>query len=117
MKTIHLHEKLGQITEHWSPRIIAALNDYHFKLAKIEGDFVWHAHADTDEAFLVLQGEIEIELRDRTLHLGEGDLAVIPAGVEHRPRARQQASILLIEPAGTVNTGDAGADGTTGAWI
>ncbi len=115
MKTIHLHEALGRITETWSPRIVAALNDYHLKLARVEGDFVWHAHDDTDEAFLVLDGEIEIELRDRTLHLGTGDLAVIPAGVEHRPRAAAPASILLIEPAGTKNTG--ADDGTAGAWL
>ncbi|MFQ5434585.1 MAG: cupin domain-containing protein [Anaerolineae bacterium] len=99
-------EKLTQFSDHWSPKIIAQLNDYHLKLAKIEGEFVWHSHPETDELFMVLAGEMWIELRDGRLHLQTGDLTVIPKGVEHKPVAEKECHILLIEPAGTVNTGN-----------
>jgi mannose-6-phosphate isomerase-like protein (cupin superfamily) len=105
---INLREKLALFEERWSPRVIAELNDYQFKLARLEGAFVWHAHADTDEAFLVLEGRLRIELRDGVVSLGEGELYVVPRGVEHRPVAEGECHVLLIEPRGVLNTGDAG---------
>ncbi len=105
---IRLREKLQQFSDCWSPRVVAELNDYQFKLAHLEGEFVWHAHAHTDEAFLVLAGALQIELRDRVITLEEGDLYVVPAGQEHRPVAPARCSVLLIEPRGVVNTGAAG---------
>ena len=105
--TIRFSEKLAMLTEHWSPRVVAELNDYQFKLVKLQGEFVWHAHADTDEAFLVIDGEMEIGFRDRTVTLRKGELFVVPKGVEHCPRADEETLVLLIEPRGTLNTGDA----------
>jgi mannose-6-phosphate isomerase-like protein (cupin superfamily) len=95
------------------------MNDYHFKLAKLQGEFVWHNHPDTDEVFLVLEGEMEIEFRDGRITLKSGEMAVVPKGVEHKPYAERECSILLVEPAGTINTGDAGGELTApaGAWI
>ena len=110
MIPINLSEKLTKITEHWSPRVVAELNDYQFKLVKLQGEFVWHAHADTDEAFLVIDGEMEIGFRDRTVTLRTGELFVVPKGVEHITRAAHECHALLIEPRGVVNTGDAGGD-------
>lgn len=103
---INLHEKLSKIGDHWSPRIIAQMNDYHFKLAKVQGEFVWHEHPETDEVFLVLNGHLQIHLRDGMVALNEGEMFVVPRGMEHKPFAEQECHILLIEPAGTVNTGD-----------
>lgn len=107
---INLADKLGQLREHWSPRVVAELNDYQFKVAKLEGEFVWHSHDDTDEAFLVLKGSLAIELRDRVVQLGQGELYVVPRGVEHRPVAESECEVLLIEPRGVVNTGEAGGE-------
>jgi len=107
-RAVNLREKLARIQEAWSPRIVASLNDYHVKLARLEGDFVWHSHAETDELFFVVEGELELELRDGSVRLGPGELYVVPRGVEHRPRARRPCSVMLVEPAGTVNTGDTG---------
>ena len=104
---VNLAQKLALFDERFSPRIVATMNDYKIQVAKVEGEFVWHSHADTDDFFLVLEGELEIDLRNTTVHLGKGDMYVVPAGVEHRPRARREAHILLIEPQGTPNTGDA----------
>lgn len=109
---VNLQEKLTKITEHWSPGIIAQLNDYHIKLAKIQGEFVWHSHPETDELFLVLNGQLNIELEDGPVVLREGELYVVPRGIVHRPVALKECQILLIEPAGTVNTGDAGGKHT-----
>ena len=106
LETINLNQKLSLFHELWSPRIIAQMNDYHFKLAKIQGEFIWHQHPETDEVFFVVRGSMCIEFRDQTLQLNEGDLCVVPRGVEHRPAAEQECQILLIEPAGTLNTGD-----------
>ena len=105
---INLKEKLGLIYEQWSPKIIAQLNDYHLKLAKIEGEFIWHSHPETDEAFFVVQGEMRILFRDGEVILNEGELYVVPHGVEHKPVTERECAILLIEPSGTKNTGDAG---------
>jgi len=103
---INLADKLAQFSEHWSPKIVGAFNGHDLMVVKVEGEFVWHAHPDTDDLFLVLKGEIDIEMRDRTVTLREGEIFVVPAGVEHRPVARSEAHLLLIEPAGTPNTGD-----------
>lgn len=103
---INLDEKLSKFSEHWSPRIIAQMNDYHFKVAKVQGEFVWHAHADTDEVFVVLKGRLEIRFRQGSVLLNEGEMYVVPRGVEHKPAAESECHILLVEPAGTVNTGD-----------
>ncbi len=106
MERINLQEKFAMIHEQWSPRVIAELNGQFVKLAKIEGEFVWHAHAEEDELFLVVRGQLVIEFRDRTVQLGEGDLCVVPRGVEHRPIAEQEVEVLLFEPVTTKHTGD-----------
>ena len=110
-KTIDLGRKLAAIDGFWQPRVVAEMNDYQFKVVKLEGEFVWHAHADTDETFVVLDGELEIDIRgvpsaEPTLSLRAGQMAVVPKGVEHRPRALGEVRVLLIEPRGVVNTGD-----------
>lgn len=123
--TVNITDKLALFSGHWSPRIIAQLNDNHVKVAKVEGRFPWHKHDDTDELFLVIKGTLSIDIRDesgeRTIVLSEGELHVVPKGQEHAPHAQEECHILLIEPAGTLNTGDttgdAGLDGTTGEWI
>ena len=95
-----------KFSERWSPKIIAQLNDYHFKLAKVQGEFVWHDHLETDEVFIVVKGQLEVLFRDGKVLLKEGEMFVVPKGVEHKPVAVEECHILLIEPAGTVNTGD-----------
>jgi mannose-6-phosphate isomerase-like protein (cupin superfamily) len=108
--TIGLDEKLAKFSEHWSPKIIAQMNDYHFKLVKFQGDFVWHRHADTDEVFIALEGHMCIAFRDGKVDLKAGEMFVVPKGVEHRPFAEKECKVMLIEPAGTINTGDSGGD-------
>ena len=103
---INLAEKLGRFDDRWNPRIIADLNDSHVKLVKVQGEFVWHSHADEDELFLVLRGTLTIELRDGSVTLGPGEMAVIPKGVEHRPAAAEEVPLMLIEPKGIRHTGD-----------
>lgn len=103
---INLAEKLKTFSEHWSPRTIAQMNDLDVMVVKVKGDFVWHKHDDTDDFFLVLKGRLDIELRDRTVTLGPGELFIVPKGVEHRPFAQEEVEILLVEPTGTPNTGD-----------
>ncbi len=97
---------LAQIDDHWNPRVVAELNGQYVKLVKFQGEFVWHAHAEEDEMFFVLEGEFRMELRDRTIELGPGDFIVIPRGVEHRPVAEREASVALFEPKSVVNTGE-----------
>lgn len=109
---INLSEKLGKLTGHWQPRVVAEMNDYQFKVVKIEGDFIWHSHADTDETFLVIEGELRIDFRDGAVTLRPGELYVVPKGVEHKPFAAAEVRMLLIEPRGVVNTGDAGGTRT-----
>ena len=118
-QAINFHDKLQLISEHWSPKIIARMNDTHLKLVKIQGEFVWHSHPETDEVFVVLDGSMAIEFRDGVVTLNNGEMVVVPKGVEHRPVAAEECSVLLIEPAGTVNTGDAGGDMTAppDAWV
>lgn len=110
---INLAQKLATFSEHWSPRIVAEMNDYQFKVVKFQGEFVWHDHKDTDEAFLVLSGEMEIGLRDRTVAVRAGEIFVVPKGVEHITRATHECHALLIEPRGVVNTGETGGPLTT----
>jgi mannose-6-phosphate isomerase-like protein (cupin superfamily) len=107
-EAINLAGKLALFDVHWQPRIVAQINDYDVRIVKVKGEFVWHKHDDTDDLFLVLKGHLTIQLRDRNVELDEGELYVVPRGVEHCPRADEEASVLLIEPSGTVNTGDAG---------
>lgn len=103
---INLKHKLTLIDDYWKPRVITEMNDYQFKVVKVHGQFVWHNHADTDETFLVLAGNLKIELRDQVIELGPGELYVVKKGVEHRPVAEEEVHVLLIEPRGVINTGD-----------
>jgi len=104
---INLSEKLSLFTELWRPKIIAELNDYEFKLVKLQGEFVWHSHPETDEAFLVVEGSLRIEFRDGSVDLHPGELYIVPIGIEHKPYAEHECSVLIIEPRGIVNTGQA----------
>jgi mannose-6-phosphate isomerase-like protein (cupin superfamily) len=103
---INLAEKLTRFDDRWNPRIVADLNDNHVKLVKVQGEFVWHQHADEDELFLVLRGTLVIELRDGSVTLGPGEMVVVPKGVEHRPVAAEEVHLMLIEPKGIRHTGD-----------
>jgi mannose-6-phosphate isomerase-like protein (cupin superfamily) len=118
-KAINLAEKLAKFSEHWSPRVVAEMNDYQFKLVKLQGEFVWHDHKDTDEVFLVIQGEMQVGFRDRDVTIGEGEMFVVPRGVEHITRATRECHALIIEPRGVVNTGEAGGELTAqnDRWI
>ena len=106
MDPVNLNQKLSQFTEHWPPCTIAQLNNQDIMVVKAKGEFVWHKHDDTDDFFLVLKGQLNIELRDRTVAIGPGELFIVPKGVEHRPVADEEVHLLLIEPTGTPNTGD-----------
>ena len=103
---INLIEKFKKISEYWSPKVISELNDYQFKLVKIKDDFVWHNHENTDEAFIVIKGKIFIEFKDKTEEINEGEMIVVPKGVMHKPYAKREAKIMIIEPKGVVNTGE-----------
>lgn len=109
---INLSEKLAKIDAHWTPKIIAQMNDYYIKLVKIEDEFVWHSHPETDEVFLVIEGRMRIDFREGSVELEPGELVVVPRGAEHKPFTEQECKILLIEPVETVNTGDAGGNRT-----
>lgn len=116
---INLAQKLALLTEQWQPRVVAELNDYQFKVVRLEGDFVWHDHKDTDEAFLVIEGRLRIDFRDGVVHLAPGEMFVVPRGVEHKPYAENEVKLLLIEPRGVRNTGDAGGERTApnDVWV
>ena len=118
-RPIHLASKAALIGELWSPRVIAELNDYQFKGVRIQGDFIWHDHPETDEAFFILEGEMRIDFRDGAVTLGPGDLFVVPRGVEHKPYAAGEVRLMLIEPRGILNTGHAGGERTAenDVWI
>jgi mannose-6-phosphate isomerase-like protein (cupin superfamily) len=118
-KPINLKAKLATFSDHWTPKIIAQMNDYHFKLVKFQGDFVWHSHDDTDEVFIALEGDMSIEFHDGKVDLNAGELFVVPKGVEHKPYAEKECKIMLVEPAGTINTGDAqgGLTAADNVWI
>ena len=111
MSAINLKQKLGKFSDHWSPKIVSSYNENDIMVVKVKGEFVWHSHPETDDFFFVVQGQIRIEMRDGekelpTVHLSEGELFVVPKGVEHRPIADEEVHLLLIEPKGTPNTGD-----------
>lgn len=116
---INFEDRFDRFSEPWSPKIVARMNDAHFKLVRLRGDFVWHSHADTDEAFIVLEGAMSIAFRDGRVDLRAGEMFVVPQGVEHKPFAEAACKVMLVERAGTLNTGDAGGDRTAedGAWI
>ncbi|HQR45473.1 MAG TPA: cupin domain-containing protein [Thermoanaerobaculia bacterium] len=118
-RPVDLAEKLSRFREHWSPKIVGQVNDLHLKLVKFAGEFVWHAHAETDEVFLVLEGEMTIHFRDGDVPLRKGELFVVPKGVDHKTSARAECHVLLIERTGTVNTGEEGGEKTApaDAWI
>jgi mannose-6-phosphate isomerase-like protein (cupin superfamily) len=109
-KAINFSEKLGLFDEHWKPRVVAEMNDYQFKIVKVKGDFIWHDHRDTDETFIVLEGALRIEFRDGHVDLKEGEMYVVPKGVEHKPYAEHEVKMLLVEPRGVKNTGDEESD-------
>jgi mannose-6-phosphate isomerase-like protein (cupin superfamily) len=116
---INFADKLARFSDHWSPKIIAQMNDYQFKLVKIQGEFVWHAHDETDEVFIVLDGELTIHFRDGQVRLRAGEMFVVPRGVEHKPSAAAECRMMLVEPAGTVNTGGVTSELTAqdGVWV
>ncbi len=117
--TINFKDKFSKFTEHWSPRVIAEMNDYQFKLVKVEGEFVWHEHTDTDEVFIVIEGTLNIEFRDGSVSLDSGEMFVIPKGVEHKPVASSECKIMIVEPKGVVNTGDTDSELTAeeDVWV
>ena len=119
MDTINLKDKLAKFSDHWSPKVIAELNNYQFKLVKIQGEFVWHNHPDTDEVFIVIEGSMNIEFENETVQLNEGEMLVVPKGVEHKPYADSECKVMLVEPRGVVNTGDADSELTADndVWI
>jgi mannose-6-phosphate isomerase-like protein (cupin superfamily) len=119
MKSINFADKLSKFSDHWSPKVIAEMNDYQFKLAKLEGEFVWHNHPDTDEVFIVIEGSMKIELEDGVVELSAGEMYVVPKGVMHKPSAEKECQIMLVEPRGVVNTGEADSDLTAenDVWI
>jgi mannose-6-phosphate isomerase-like protein (cupin superfamily) len=118
-QAINFQDKLSKFSEHWSPRIIAQMNDYHFKVVKVQGEFIWHDHPETDEVFVILKGQLEIHFRAGKVVLHEGEMFVVPKGLEHKPVAKQECHMLLVEPAGTVNTGDVVSERTAAndVWI
>lgn len=118
-QAIDIRQKLGLLTEHWQPRVIAEMNDYQFKVVRLQGDFVWHHHADTDETFLVVDGTLRIDFRDGAVTVGPGQMFVVPKGVEHKPCAEREVTMMLIEPRGVPNTGSAGGERTAAndVWL
>ena len=118
-KPINFEEKFGRFTEHWQPKIIAEMNDYQFKVVKLQRDFLWHHHKDTDETFIVVEGDLRIDFRDGAVHIGTGEMFVVPKGVEHKPHAEREVKLVLIEPRGVPNTGEEGGARTAAndVWI
>jgi len=116
---INFKDKFTKFTEHWSPRVVAEMNDYQFKLVKVEGEFVWHDHPDTDEVFIVIEGTLNIKFRDGVVSLNSGEMFVIPKGVEHKPVANSECKIMIVEPKGIVNTGDSNSELTAknDVWV
>ena len=112
MSKVNFRDKLSKFSDQWTPKVIAEMNDYQFKLVKIEGDFVWHEHDDTDEAFIVIEGSMRIEFEGGSVELEEGEMYVVPKGVRHKPCADSECKVMLVEPRGVVNTGDADSDMT-----
>jgi len=116
---INFDQKFKEIDDYWSPRIVAQMNNYEFKIAKIKGDFIWHTHRDTDETFIVLDGNMTIKFRDKEVFLQKGEMFVVPAGVEHKPEAKGECKILIVEPKGIRNTGEVKNHFTSenGIWV
>ena len=119
MDKINLKKKFSKFTDLWSPKVIAEMNDYQFKLVKIKGDFVWHNHEDTDEVFIVINGSMHIEFKDKTVNLSSGEMFVVQKGVDHKPYAEHECEVMIVEPKGVVNTGDSKGDLTApnDSWI
>ena len=118
-KAVNLQEKFALFTEHWAPKVVAEMNDYQFKVVKLQGDFIWHDHQETDETFIVIEGRLRIDFRDGAVEVGPGEMYVVPKGVEHKPYAEHEVKLMLIEPRGVLNTGDRGGDRTAlnDVWI
>jgi mannose-6-phosphate isomerase-like protein (cupin superfamily) len=118
-RPIRLTEKFALFEEQWQPKVVAEMNDYQFKVVKLQGDFVWHEHRDTDEAFIVIDGNLRIDFRDGAVRLAAGEMFVVPKGVEHKPYAENEVKVLLIEPHGVTNTGEQGGERTApnDVWI
>jgi mannose-6-phosphate isomerase-like protein (cupin superfamily) len=118
-RAINLEEKFGRFSEQWQPKVIAEMNDYQFKIVRLQGDFVWHSHAHTDETFIVLDGRLRIDFRDGSVQIGAGEMYVVPKGVEHKPFAAEEVKLLLIEPRGVLNTGEQGGERTAqnDVWV
>ena len=116
---VNFQKKFGLFSEQWQPKVVAEMNDYQFKVVKLQGDFVWHDHADTDETFIVIEGQLKIDFRDGHVNLSAGEMFVVPRGVEHKPFAEHEVKLLLIEPRGVLNTGDEGGErtATNDLWI
>jgi mannose-6-phosphate isomerase-like protein (cupin superfamily) len=116
---INLESKFDLFNDQWHPKVIAEMNDYQFKLSKVEGDFIWHNHPETDETFLVVSGHLRIDFRDGSVHLGPGEMFVVPRGVEHKPYAEKEVKLMIMEPRGVLNTGHEGGELTAKAdvWI
>ncbi len=119
MTVINLAEKFSLFSDLWSPKVVAEMNDYQFKLVKLQGEFVWHDHGHTDEVFIVIEGSMNIEFEDRTISLSAGEMHVVPKGTPHKPYAETECKVMLVEPRGVVNTGNAGSELTAenDAWI
>jgi mannose-6-phosphate isomerase-like protein (cupin superfamily) len=119
IKKINLKEKLSKFSDYWSPKVIAEMNDYQFKLVKIKDDFDWHSHKTTDEVFIVIKGRMRIDFRYDSVTLSKGEMLVVPKGVEHKPYAEQECELMIVEPKGIVNTGDSHSDLTAenDVWI
>jgi mannose-6-phosphate isomerase-like protein (cupin superfamily) len=118
-QSINFQQKFGLLAEHWAPRVVAEMNDYQFKIVKLEGDFIWHDHKDTDETFIVLEGHLRVDFRDGAVRISAGEMFVVPKGIEHKPYAAKEVKLLLIEPRGVLNTGDEGGERTAAndVWI
>lgn len=118
-QSINFEHKFGLFSEQWQPKVVAEMNDYQFKVVKLQGDFIWHDHQDTDETFIVIEGTLRIDFRDGSVHVSTGEMFVVPKGVEHKPHAEKEVKLLLIEPRGVVNTGEEGGERTAAndVWI
>ncbi len=118
-ESINFEQKFCLFAEQWKPKVIAEMNDYQFKIVKFQGDFIWHDHKDTDETFIVIEGEVRIDFRDGAVHVSAGEMFIVPKGVEHKPYAEDETKVLLIEPRGVLNTGDEAGERTADldVWI
>jgi mannose-6-phosphate isomerase-like protein (cupin superfamily) len=118
-QSINFQQKFDLFSERWAPRVIAEMNDYQFKVVKLKGDFIWHDHKDTDETFIVLEGDLRIDFRDGDVRISAGEMFVVPKGIDHKPYAANEVKLLLVEPRGVLNTGHEGGERTAanGVWI